>query len=66
MNAQNVMRSDAIAAPIAAGVPASRPVANTAGRYIAKRKSVAAQPPAKRNNVAAATVARATPKAAAE
>ena len=32
MNAQNMMRTDAIAAEMAAGTPASRPVANIAGR----------------------------------
>jgi hypothetical protein len=45
---------------------ASRPVANIAGRYIAKRRSEAAQPPANRMSVATAMVARAIPKAAAE
>jgi hypothetical protein len=66
MKVQNMMRIDAIAAPIAAGTPASRPVANIAGRYIAKRRSEAAQPPANRMSVATATLARAMPKAAAE
>jgi len=66
MNAQNVMRTDAIVAPIEAGIPASRPVANMAGTYIAKRKSVDAQPPPNRKSVAIATAAKAIAKAAAE
>ena len=62
MKAQAIMRIEATATPRAACTPASKPVANIAGRYIANRRSEDAHPPTKRNSVAIATLAAAMPE----
>ena len=56
------MTTDAIVAPTAAGAPANRPVARTAGKNVGSRKAASGQPPMKRTAVAIKTVTIAIPK----